>query len=126
MTAVDKNHAAELPADPRLNPGPELQQDGSAPTGPQPLQEIFIVQASTMYEGNDPVRAFASRESADAFAESCRDHEAARTNPPGIDAPDQEWENWYESDCAWEQAHPAAPLSRRESYDVMTLTFDPT
>lgn len=124
MTAADRNHLGDAPTAPELNTAGRLQQEPSA-GGPPPVREIFIVQA-TWYEGSDPVRAFATRESADAFAQMCRDHEEARTHPPEIDAPEHEWDRWTESDRAWEQAHPAAPLSRRESYDVTTLPFDPT
>ncbi len=123
MTAADRNHLVDVPTD--LNTAKRLQQQPPA-NGPAPVREIFVVQASTMYEGSDPVRAFATRESADAFAQMCRDHEEVRTPPPGIDAPEHEWDRWTESDRAWEQTHPAAPLSRRESYDVLTLLFDPS
>lgn len=125
MTAASGNHQGDVPTASELSTAGRLQQEPSA-SGPAPVREIFIVQATTMYEGSDPVRAFATRESADAFAQTCRDHEEARTHPPEIDAPEHEWDRWTESDRAWEQTHPAAPLSRRESYDVLTLPFDPS
>ncbi|MGY6240181.1 hypothetical protein ACW910_22120 (plasmid) [Burkholderia ambifaria] len=125
MTATDRNHVEGVPTEPRLDLA-QRRHHAAAANERQPDQEIFIVQATTMYEGSDPVRAFASRESADRFAQRCRDHEEARLNPPEIDAPEHEWESWCEKDRMWEQTHPAAPLSRRESYDVMTVTFDPS
>lgn len=125
MTATDRNHVEGVPTEPRLDIA-QRRHHAAAANERRPDREIFIVQATTMYKGSDPVRAFASRKSADRFAQRCRDHEAAPTNPPGIDAPEEEWDRWCESDRAWEQTHPAAPLSRRESYDVMTLTFDPS
>ncbi|WP_206141153.1 VRR-NUC domain-containing protein [Burkholderia sp. Tr-20355] len=88
-------------------------------------REIFLVMANTMYEGSDPARAFASKEAADAFAQRCRDYEDARKPIPEIDTPQSEWDSWYASDRAWEQAHPAAPFSRRDSYDVTPLAFEP-
>ncbi|MDN7934558.1 hypothetical protein QZM52_25040 [Burkholderia metallica] len=126
MTAAETTSVDELSSETSLNPAAGRQQHASAATESQPGKEIFIVQANTMYEGSDPVRAFASRQSADAFAQKCRDHEAGRSAPPGIDAPEEEWDSWWESDRAWEQSHPAAPFSRRESYDVVTLAFEPS
>ncbi|MBG0880384.1 hypothetical protein H0X90_26660 [Burkholderia sp. 9775_39] len=123
MSAVDRKHPVDAPTD--LNAAERLRQQ-PPPNGPVPAMEIFVVHASTMYEGSDPVRAFATRESAEAFAQMCRDHEEARPLPPGIDAPEHEWDRWTELDRTWEQTHPAAPLFRRESYDVLTLPFDPS
>lgn len=65
-------------------------------------------------------------EAADSFAQRCREHEAMRTNSPELDAPGHEWDSWSEKNRMWELTHPAAPLSGRESYDVMPLTFDPS
>jgi hypothetical protein len=36
------------------------------------------------------------------------------------------WDSWTEKNRVWELTHPAAPLSGRESYDVMPITFDPS
>lgn len=101
-------------------------QLGAVASGRQPDRAILIVLATTMYEGSDPVRAFASREAADSFAQRCRQREAMRTNSPELDAPEHEWDSWAESNRMWELTHPAAPLSGRESYDVMPIKFDPS
>lgn len=125
MTATKRKRVEDGPSAPRLSAARRPQRCAVA-SEHQVDREIFIVLATTMYEGSDPVRAFASKEAADRFAQQCRDHEEARLNPPGLDAPDHEWESWSEQDRMWEQTHPAAPLSRRESYDVMPITLDPS
>lgn len=92
----------------------------------EPSQVIYVVQAVTMYEGSDPVCAFATREAVGSFAQRCRDHEDTRRDPPRVDAPDEEWEAWSEANHAWELSHPAEPFSRRENYALMPLSFDPS
>ncbi|MGU3778954.1 hypothetical protein [Burkholderia metallica] len=99
--------------------------DPSAGTTSAERSEIYVVIANTTSDGGDPVRAFSVRKSADAFAQRCRDHEDAYMHAPDVDAPQHVWDTWSEADRAWEQAHPAAPLSRRESYDVMVLPLEP-
>ncbi|WP_176091241.1 hypothetical protein [Burkholderia ambifaria] len=125
MTATKRKHVKGVLTTPRLDAARQPQQ-GAAANERQRAREIFIVLATTMYEGSDPVRSFASREAADSFAQRCREHEAMRINSPGLDAPEHEWDSWSEKNRMWELTHPAAPLSGRESYDVMPITFDPS
>lgn len=125
MTATKRKHVEGGLTAPRLNVERRPRR-GAVASERQPDLEIFIVLATTMYEGSDPVRAFGSREAADSFAQRCRKHEAMRVNPPGLDAPEHEWDSWTEKNRVWELTHPAAPLSGRESYDVMPMTFDPS
>lgn len=125
MTATRRKHVEGGLKTPRLD-AKRRPRRGAVASERQPDGEIFIVLATTMYEGSDPVRAFASREAADSFAQRCREHEAMRTNSPELDASEHEWDSWSEKNRMWELTHPAAPLSGRESYDVMPLTFDPS
>ncbi|WP_321944378.1 hypothetical protein [Paraburkholderia tropica] len=84
---------------------------------------IFLVMASTMYEGSDPLRAFPSRATAEAFAQACRDYDATYRSCPTPDATQSEWDNWLLSDREWAMMHPAAPYIRRMTYDVCELDF---
>ncbi|CAG9236060.1 hypothetical protein PSP6_690135 [Paraburkholderia tropica] len=86
-------------------------------------REIFLVMANTGYEGSDPVRSFAAREDADAFAAKCNAYDASYKRAPDMDASDAEWEQWQKEDRSWELEHPAQPFIRRFNYDVMPLRF---
>ncbi|MEK6290820.1 MAG: hypothetical protein V4793_05415 [Paraburkholderia tropica] len=84
---------------------------------------IFLVMATTAYEGSDPVRASVTSERAQEFAQQCRDYEATYQRSPHLQASDAEWACWEAADKVWAAAHPAAPYSRRESYDVHEIMF---
>ncbi|WP_186027400.1 hypothetical protein [Burkholderia gladioli] len=125
MTSIDSTHAGENAPEGSLGAARRPPQVPAA-NDEEPNQVIFVVQAVTMYEGSDPVRAFATREAAESFAQRCHDHEDARRDPPRVDAPDEEWQAWSEANHQWELSHPAEPFSRRETYAVMPLAFDPS
>ncbi|WWE79984.1 hypothetical protein GE569_36170 (plasmid) [Burkholderia gladioli] len=125
MTSTDRTHVGENATAASLGAARRPPHVPAA-NDEEPSQVIYVVQAVTMYEGSDPVCAFATREAVGSFAQRCRDHEDTRRDPPRVDAPDEEWEAWSEANHAWELSHPAEPFSRRENYALMPLSFDPS
>src|ERR1700732_3235692 len=88
------------------------------------MNEIFVVLATVDHETSDPVRGFGRKEDADGFAQKCRDYEETYQRSPEMDAPEEEWTAWQAAIPAWEAAHPAAPLIRRD-YCVVPVPFVP-
>jgi hypothetical protein len=87
--------------------------------------EIFVVVATIDHEGSDPIRAFGIESDAAEFTQRCRDYDGTYRWYPPMEASDNEWQKWNASNDAWKAAHPAAPRSRRDSYDVVTVPFLP-
>jgi hypothetical protein len=72
--------------------------------------------ASVDHEADDPVRAFADKPDAEAFARHCTEYDRGNPKSPEMDAPDAEWDAWQASSKAWEAAHPAGRFSQRDYY----------
>lgn len=67
MTSTDRTHVGENALEGNLGAARRPPQVPEA-NNEEPNQVIFVVQDVTMYEGSDPVRAFATREAAESFA----------------------------------------------------------
>lgn len=86
-------------------------------------RSLYLVMATTSYEGSDPVKAFQDKGEAEALAQKCRDHEAKRPRVPELNEPDADWDKYYAKEKRWDKTHPARPYIGRESYSVCTVPY---
>ena len=71
------------------------------------LAKVYVVTADAPYETRTPIAAYASREAADAFVESCRVY--ASTYRPFMGDADagDDCAKWHKRHSRWEKKHPA-------------------
>ena len=88
--------------------------------------------ADSLYEGSDPVKAFATKPQAEAFALRCRAYAMARPECPEIiaDTPenDAEWKKYMKRQHRWQRRHPAGEDSATcNDFSVMPIDLqEPT
>lgn len=88
--------------------------------------------ADTLYEGSDPVKAFATKPQAEAFALRCRTYAITRPECPGsvADTPESNaaWEKYLKRQHRWQRRHPAGEASAmRNDFSVMAIDLqEPT
>lgn len=75
------------------------------------MTEIYLLIASTAYEGYSIVTAYTDKEKADDQCKRCMDYQETKPRCPEIvkddKENDKEWERYYKADNKWEKKHPA-------------------
>ncbi|AAQ63329.1 hypothetical protein Nazgul28 [Burkholderia phage BcepNazgul] len=89
------------------------------------MKTIYIVCASSMYEGGADVRAFEDDGDARKFASDCRAASARRPQAPALGASQAKWAAYYRAEAKWEKQHPANPHHHHEYFDVIGLDLYP-
>ncbi|TAA42916.1 hypothetical protein EAT51_04245 [Pseudoxanthomonas winnipegensis] len=69
--------------------------------------KIYVITADADHECNTPIRAYASRDRAEAFMERVRRHVARRPECPTDTGDTAVAESWWELNEAWMSRHPA-------------------
>lgn len=89
--------------------------------------KVFIVYSYTEYECSfEPLRAFASREPAEALVSALREHSARRPELRLHDNDnDPDWEAHEKAVSEWESQCPVAGETDRDGYDVREIDVLP-
>lgn len=82
---------------------------------------IYLVEAGIDYEGQSPLKAFATSEAAESFAAACRDF--LKTAPPWMtgDETSEESDAWQRAEDAWQSTSPGGERLHRH-IDYVNVT----
>lgn len=88
------------------------------------MKTIYLVSSYRCYEGADPVKAFASKEAADAFSSLCEKHHAARPEYPEPGSPDAAYVKHERALKRWEKNNPAPGHDYVHGFQVSELEME--
>jgi hypothetical protein len=89
-------------------------------------QTIFVVLSRSDYECDDVLKAFSSKDDAEALSKACSDYDQTFESCPEIeDTPENDalWDAWNIRNEAWKKAHPAGEYGHVDSYPIREVEF---
>jgi hypothetical protein len=89
------------------------------------MKNVYIVNADTMYEGSDPIKAFMSKPAAEQFRDKCIAHSAKKPPQPesiqGHHWNEEDYDKWYLKHSRWKKKHPAGEDFSSCDFSILTL-----